>query len=164
LPEVKFYYMQLKNVIDKQNLLTQLEYVGMCQSRKKFGEKQAGIHWVGKIESWTVVKRREIRERLARRGTDEDLYLRFSISHWERRKSPILLGGYGIYTHLFTTKYMLDRANELAELRLETEEDLLEWREKRRLGKVKVELDRENVDLAEKVVGVKVDGEEGLVR
>ena len=59
---------------------------------------------------------------------------------------------------------MLDRAKELAELRLESEEDLLDWREKRRLGKVKVELDRENVDLAEKVVGVKVDGEEGLVR
>lgn len=37
---------------------------------------------------------------------------------------------------------------ELAELRLETEEDIREWREKRRRGKVKVKLDHEQyVDL-----------------
>ena len=52
---------------------------------------------------------------------------------------------------------MLERAREIAELRLETEEQLKEWREKRRLGKVKVELDHEYVDRAGKVLGVKVE-------
>lgn len=53
-------------------------------------------------------------------------------------------------------KYILDRAEELAELRLRTEEELSDWREKRRLGKVKVELDNEYVDKAGKVLGVRV--------
>lgn len=51
---------------------------------------------------------------------------------------------------------MFDRALEIAELKLETEEDLLQWREQRRRGPVHVELDHEQVDLASKVVGVRV--------
>ncbi|MEW9672868.1 DUF2357 domain-containing protein [Ammoniphilus sp. 3BR4] len=152
----QFYYMPLKNLMDKQHILGNLEYIGMCQSRRIFGEMNSGIHWVGKIESWHVVRRGEIHERLARRGTEGELYVRFTITQWEKRKQPIELGGYGVYTFLLTTKYILDRAKEIAELRLETEEDLMEWREKRRLGKVRVELDREEVDLAEKVLGVRV--------
>ena len=42
----------------------------------------------------------------------------------------------------------VDRAEEFEELRLGTVEELREWREKRRLGKVKVELDHEYVDKA----------------
>lgn len=38
---------------------------------------------------------------------------------------------------------------EIAELKLETEEDLMTWREQRRLGRVKVELDHNQVDLLE---------------
>lgn len=46
-------------------------------------------------------------------------------------------------------------ALEIAELRLETEEELREWREKRRKGRVKVKLDHEQyVDLG-KVVEVR---------
>ncbi|MHB1654624.1 MAG: hypothetical protein ACYCVD_19550 [Desulfitobacteriaceae bacterium] len=51
----------------------------------------------------------------------------------------------------------VDRADELAELRLGSEEELREWREKRHLGKVKVELDHEYVDEAERVLGVRVE-------
>jgi ferredoxin-fold anticodon binding domain-containing protein len=53
------------------------------------------------------------------------------------------IGGRGNYTVLYTSKYILDRALEIAELRLETEEELREWREKRRKGRVKVKLDPE---------------------
>lgn len=67
---------------------------------------------------------------------------------------PIIPGGRGIYTLLYTSKYVFDRALEIAELKLETEEDLREWREKRRLGPVKIELDHEQVDLASGVLGV----------
>lgn len=66
-------------------------------------------------------------------------------------------GGNFVYSHLFTTKYILDRAEELAELRLSTDEELSDWREKRRLGKVKVELDNEYVDKAGKVLEVRVE-------
>ncbi|MNO69542.1 hypothetical protein D3C76_603980 [compost metagenome] len=153
----QFYHMPLKNIADHK-LLTQIEYIAMCQSRKKFhGPGNTGIHWFGRILDWKVVRRREITERPARPGTEEELYVKFTIERWERRDQPIALGGQGIYTCLYTSKYMFDRASEIAELKLENEEDLREWREARRLGKVKVQLDHTDVDLAEKVVGIRVN-------
>ncbi|GKS13760.1 hypothetical protein YDYSY3_47600 [Paenibacillus chitinolyticus] len=65
-------------------------------------------------------------------------------------------GGRGIHSLLLTSKYMLDRAVEIAELRLESEADLMQWREKRRQGSVRVELDHQDVDLARQVLGVEV--------
>ncbi|MEK5034719.1 restriction endonuclease-like protein [Paenibacillus sp. FSL R7-0302] len=143
-----FYHMPLENLAS-QKLLTQIEYIAMCQSRKKFIDPaKTGIHWVGKVADWKVLRRKEITEVPCRLGTEEDLYVRFTIEEWKRLADPIALGGQGIYTVLHTSKYILDRALELAELRLETEEALREWREKRRRGRVKVRLDHEEyVDL-----------------
>ncbi|OMD49484.1 hypothetical protein BSK56_09020 [Paenibacillus borealis] len=143
-----FYHMPLKNLSDVK-ILTQIEYVAMCQSRKKFYDPaKTGIHWVGKVADWKVLRRKEIKEVPSRPGTEEELYIRFTIEAWQRLAAPVLLGGQGIYTVLYTSKYILDRALEIAELRLETEEDIREWREKRRRGKVKVKLDHEQyVDL-----------------
>lgn len=153
--EKSFYHVPLKNLTD-QKILTQLEYVAMCQSRKKFTDPaKTGIHWVGKVADWKVLRRKEIKEVPCRSGTEEDLYVRFTIEEWKRLATPIALGGQGIYTVLYTNKYILDRALEIAELRLETEEDIREWREKRRKGRVQVKLDHEQyVDLG-KVVEVR---------
>lgn len=52
-----------------------------------------------------------------------------------------------IYRVLYTTKYMFDRAEEVAELRLDTEEQFREWCEKRRLRAVEVRLNHSD-DLA----------------
>ncbi|WP_280531359.1 hypothetical protein [Paenibacillus sp. J23TS9] len=38
---------------------------------------------------------------------------------------------------------------------METEDDLQKWRETRRVGAVKVELDHEQVDLAKRVLGIR---------
>ncbi|AIQ50665.1 restriction endonuclease-like protein [Paenibacillus sp. FSL R7-0331] len=143
-----FYHMPLKNLAS-QKILTQIEYVAMCQSRKKFIDPaKTGIHWVGKVADWKVLRRKEITEVPCRPGTEEDLYVRFTVEEWKQLAAPITLGGQGIYTVLYTSKYILDRALELAELRLETEEALREWREKRRKGRVQVKLDHEEyVDL-----------------
>ncbi|QQZ63262.1 restriction endonuclease-like protein [Paenibacillus sonchi] len=143
-----FYHMPLKNLAS-QKILTQIEYVAMCQSRKKFVDPaKTGIHWVGKVADWKVLRRKEIKEVPCRPGTEEDLYVRFTIEQWKILTAPIMLGGQGILTVLYTSKYILDRALEIAELRLETEEALREWREKRRKGRVKVKLDHEEfVDL-----------------
>lgn len=143
-----FYHVPLKNLSDVK-ILTQIEYVAMCQSRKKFIDPaKTGIHWVGKVADWKVLRRKEIKEVPCRPGTEEELYVRFSIEAWKGLAVPIALGGQGIYKVLYTSKYILDRALEIAELRLETEEALREWREKRRKGKVQVKLDHEEyVDL-----------------
>ncbi|WP_343223518.1 restriction endonuclease-like protein [Paenibacillus solanacearum] len=151
-----FYHVPLANISDHK-LLTQFEYVALYQSRGRFqANGDAGIHWYGKIADWKVIRRKEITERPARRGTEEQLYVKFTVEKWLKRERPIVPGGRGIYTLLYTSKYMFDRALEIAELKLETEEDLLQWREQRRRGPVHVELDHEQVDLASKVVGVRV--------
>ncbi|MGG4129861.1 restriction endonuclease-like protein [Paenibacillus illinoisensis] len=157
--ENSFYHVPLKNLSDAQ-ILTQIEYVAMCQSRKKFnGTAKTGIHWVGRIAEWKVLPRKEITEIPFRQGTEDELYVRFTVEKWMVREVPVALGGQGIYTILITSKYILDRAFEIAELRLETEEDLREWREKRRKGKVKVTVDHDQfVDLG-KVVEVGYVGE-----
>lgn len=157
--EHSFYHVPLKNLSDAQ-ILTQIEYVAMCQSRKKFNDTaKTGIHWIGRIAEWQVLPRKEITEIPFRQGTEDELYVRFTVEKWMVREVPIALGGQGIYTILITSKYILDRAFEIAELRLETEEDLREWREKRRKGKVKVTVDHEQfVDLG-KVVEVGYVGE-----
>ncbi|WP_187355491.1 hypothetical protein ['Paenibacillus yunnanensis' Narsing Rao et al. 2020] len=143
-----FYHLPLKNVSDVK-LLTQIEYVAMCQSRKKFIDPaRTGIHWVGKVADWKIVRRKEIKEVPCRPGTEEELYVRFTVEAWQRLAAPIALGGQGIYKVLYTSKYILDRALEIAELRLETEDALREWREKRRRDRVQVKLDHaEYVDL-----------------
>lgn len=146
--EHSFYHVPLKNLSDV-TILTQIEYVAMCQSRKKFIDSaKTGIHWVGKVADWKVLRRKEIKEVPCRLGTEEELYVRFSIEAWKGLAVPIALGGQGIYKVLYTSKYILDRALEIAELRLETEDALREWREKRRKGRVQVKLDHEEyVDL-----------------
>ncbi|MHA6533703.1 DUF2357 domain-containing protein [Paenibacillus sp. BAC0078] len=143
-----FYHVPLRNLSDAK-ILTQIEYVAMCQSRRKFFDPaKTGIHWVGKVAGWKVVKRKEIKEITPETYKEERDYVRFEVEEWIPLKPHIALGGQGIYKLLFTSKYILDRALEIAELRLETEEDLREWREKRRKGKVKVKLDHdEYVDL-----------------
>lgn len=154
--ERKFYHIPLKRLFSEQTVLTQMKYVAIYQSRTLFGEKESGVSWIGQIERWEVVPRGQIKERPARRGRESELYVRFTIKEWTRLTHVVKPGGNFVYSHLFTTKYILDRAEELAELRLATDEELGDWREKRRLGKVKVELDHEYVDKAGKVLGVRV--------
>ncbi|MFC0393527.1 nuclease domain-containing protein [Paenibacillus mendelii] len=149
-----FYHVPLENISDHK-LLTQLEYVALYQSRSQFQSTgEMGIHWYGKVLDWKVVRRKEITEIPARKGTEEKLYVKFTVEQWMKRDKPIISGGRGIYTLLYTSKYMFDRASEIAELKLETDEDLVKWREHRRVGQVKVNLNHEQVDLASKVLGI----------
>ncbi|WP_425801221.1 DUF2357 domain-containing protein [Desulfitobacterium sp. Sab5] len=152
----QLYWIPLDVLMKEQSLLTQLEWVGLYQSHLKFGTQKCGITWIGKIRSWQVVRRYEIKVRQPRPGTENKLYILFLIECWKELKKAIKPGGYGVYTHLFTSAYMMDRAEEIAELKLETEEQLKDWREKRRRGKVQVELNDEYVDRATKVIKVDV--------
>ena len=153
----KFYHIPLRGLQKAQQSITRLEYIGLYQSKSVFKrEELVGVQRIGKILRWEVVPRKEIREFPARPGTENELYVRFWVGMWEDLPRAIKPGGYGIYTYLLTSKYILDRAEEIAELRLDTEEQLSEWREKRRVGKVEVKLDDGYVDRATRVLGVKL--------
>lgn len=154
----KFYHVPLANITDHK-LLTQLEYVALYQSKKEFGaHNNSGIHWYGRIVDWRVLRRGEIKERPARPGTENRLFVKFTVDKWIKRDKPIVPGGRGIYTLLYTSKYIFDRAIEIAELKLETEDDLIVWREQRRRGPVNVELDHNQVDLARRVISIESRG------
>lgn len=53
---------------------------------------------------------------------------------------------------------MFDRAHEVAELRLETEEQLHDWRVKRWKDKVTVKWDEYHVDRATRLEGLELEG------
>ncbi|RAP74370.1 restriction endonuclease-like protein [Paenibacillus montanisoli] len=147
-----FYHVPLENLTD-HTALSHLEYVALYQSVKQFESqaKGSGVHWFGRIKDWKVLKRHEITEIPARVGTEDKLYVKFTVERWIKRENPIIPGGHGIYSLLLTSKYIFDLAGEIAELRLETEEAIRRWREQRRQGRVKVELNHQQVDLASKV-------------
>jgi uncharacterized protein len=151
------YYMPLTQLGKDQKSLTQLQVIGLYQSRALFGQRGCGIRWIGKVSSWNVVARHEITELPISEGEEDVPIIRFEIESWEKRKSPIEPGGRGISTYLLTCQYMLERATVVQELRIESEEQLRDWREKRRRGKVKVELDREGVGQEAEVVSIEVE-------
>lgn len=93
------YWIPLKRLTQEQALLTELQYIGLYQSRRIFGSKEGGIHWLGKIKSWQVVRRYEVIYRRPHPGTENELYVLFQIEAWDKRREPIKPGGYGIYTH-----------------------------------------------------------------
>lgn len=152
----RFYHTPLNNITDHR-VLTQLEYVALYQSQNLFGRiGVSGIRYYGKVTEWKVVPRRAISHVPSSRGAPEELYVVFAVGAWQKREMPIVPGGHGIYRILYTSKYIFDRAQVVAELRLDTDEQLSQWREHRRRGPVKVKLDQEYVDLARDVT---LDGE-----
>ena len=78
------------------------------------------------------------------RYRDAIVYLDSTTQEYERSM-------YGAYVLFPYPNEELYRADEISELRLDDEEQLKLWREKRRSGKVKVVLDHEYIDLAKKV-------------
>lgn len=151
-----FYHTPLRNITDHK-VLTRIEYVALYQSIRLFSKEEAGISWYGRVKGWKVVPRPAITAIPSSRGATDELYVVFEVDKWLRRETAIAPAGHGIYRILFTTDYILNRAKEVSELRLETEEELRDWREKRRVGKVRVKLDREHVDLGSSVVGIEVE-------
>jgi len=153
----KFYHTPLENITNHK-LLTQLEYVALYQSKKFFGKSSeiVGVKYYGKIKDWKIVKRSEIVEIPSKHNPPDKLYVKFEIEEWEVREKLILPGGHGVRSITFTSRYIFDRAMEIAELKLENEEELLLWREARRRGRVEVKLDREHLDDAKRVMSVSI--------
>lgn len=151
----RFYHVPLRH-FPNHGALSQLEYVAIYQSITLFGREQAGIALYGRIKAWQVLPRREIHEIPSRRGATNELYVKLTVDEWLERKQRIVPGGHGVQSILLTSKYVFDRAVEVAELRLETEEQLRDWREKRRRGKVSVKWDEYHVDRATRLKGLEV--------
>ncbi|WP_313731401.1 nuclease domain-containing protein [Cohnella nanjingensis] len=153
-----FYHVPLRHFV-RHGDLANLAYVAIYQSNTLFGREQAGIHYYGRIKSWSVMPRDQIQEIPLRRGAPTELYAKLVVEEWLPKRMPIVPGGHGVKSVLLTSEYMFKRAREVAELRLETEDQLRDWREKRRRGKVSVRWDRYEVDRATQLERLDVEEE-----
>jgi len=159
LVEHRFYHVPLARFA-KHADLAKLEFVAIYQSNTKFGREDAGVFRYGRIKAWSVLPRDQIVEIPSRRKATSELYVKFDVEEWLNRSKPILPGGHGIKNVLLTSEHIFNRAEEIAELRLESENELREWREKRRRGKVKLTWDEYHLDQASRLDGLILEGEQ----
>ncbi|WP_373232978.1 DUF2357 domain-containing protein [Cohnella sp.] len=159
LQEHRFYHVPLSRFANHGDL-AKLETVAIYQSIDKFGRQNAGVFLYGRIKAWSVLPREQIKEIPSRRKATTELYVRFDVEEWAHRSKPILPGGHGIQKVLLTSEYIFNRAEEIAELRLYSEEELREWREKRRRGKVKLTWNDYHLDQANRLNGLILEGEQ----
>ena len=111
--DYRFYHIPEKRL---SNVRLGVEYLAFYQSKKSFGD-EGGIKYFAKIDNIVRYRRGECKELPARRGTENEQYLRFNldsikeINHIE----PIQAG-----TQLvsYTTLYLLKNAENMHELKL----------------------------------------------
>lgn len=111
--EHRFYHIPAKRL---SNVRLGVEYLAFYQSKKSFGD-QGGIRYFAKIKDIVRYKRKDCTEIPARRGSKEEIYLRFNlydideVSHIE----PIQAGTQIVS---YTTLYLLENAVNMHELKL----------------------------------------------
>lgn len=160
----KFYHTPLTNIVDHNNI-KHIEYVALYQSKRLYNSNidGIGINYYGKVVGMKIVKRSEITEiaSTTSRNNPETLYIVFEVEKWEKRAEPIVPNGYGVKLLTYTSKYIFDRAHEIAELKLHNDEELSIWREARRAGQVKVTLDNPIIDDATSILSIEVTDNNG---
>ncbi|MFB9274157.1 DUF2357 domain-containing protein [Cohnella cellulosilytica] len=159
LREQRFYHVPLRQFANHADL-AKLKVVAIYQSIDKFGRQNAGVYLYGRIKAWSVLPRDQIVEIQSRRKATTELYVKFDVEEWLPRNKPILPGGHGIKSALLTSEHIFNRAEEIAELRLDSEDELREWREKRRRGKVRVTWDDYHLDRANQLNELILEGEQ----
>jgi len=159
LLEHRFYHVPLARFASHADL-AKLEIVAIYQSIDKFGRQNAGVYLYGRIKAWSVLPRNQIVEIPSRRKATTELYVKFDVEEWLPRSKPILPGGHGIKNILLTSEHIFNRAEEIAELRLDSDDELREWREKRRRGRVKLTWDDYHLDQANRLNGIIIKGEQ----
>lgn len=110
-----FYHIPMKRL---SNVRLGVEYLAFYQSKKSFKD-EAGIRYFAKIKDVFQYKRGDCVEIPPRKGTDEEIYLRFSLDNIDEITciKPIQSG-----TQLvsYTTLYLLKNAENMHELKVKS--------------------------------------------
>ncbi len=139
------YYTYLDQV---QSYLSDLEYVAIYQSKRMFKDPdQQGIFWYGKIRSFTICKRKDIKEISPRKGRNgEELAVKFFMESWQQKYPPVKAAGYGPARPQRTRWGVFQESNIYPELHLNSLEIRL-WRELKRLNVcLEISFPEENID------------------
>lgn len=90
--------------------------------------------------------------------------IRFIVESWQTLKKVIPPVGYGIQSHMMTTRSLLEQAEELPELFMKSGEEVKLWRMLRRLtSRVSTRLNDSDLDKAKKVLAYQIGHVEVLL-
>lgn len=111
----KFYHVPARKL---SNVRPGVEYLAFYQSKKSFGN-EGGIRYFAKITNIVKYKRGKCKELPARKGTENEIYLRFNLESIQEVGpiKPIQAGPTVLY---YTTLYLLKNAENMHELKLKS--------------------------------------------
>lgn len=128
--ENNFYHTPMKRL---SNIRLGIEYLAFYQSKKSFGD-ESGIRYFAKIKDVSQYKRGECKEIPARKGTKNQLYLRFDLENIQKINciQPIQSG-----TQLvsYTTLYLLTNAENMHELKMKSNLEIETYKRLNNLAK-----------------------------
>lgn len=144
----KFYHIPYSEI---RSSLKYIKYVAIAQTKAKGFGDDAGIRYYGRVKSFEILRRSEIKE--IPKDSDE-LYVRFTVDKWEELDRKIELAGYRVRRRFYTNLFLLKNANIVPDLLIKTKEDYRLYLELKRLDKIKVELNKNDVDDDTMVKGI----------
>lgn len=150
--EKNFYYIPAYLVEEWDR---PIHFIAAFQTPRMFRDR-AGIHFYGRVRKEEKVSRSSIREVPQTHGNPEDPYYRYEIEAWLPLQKPILPKE-SAFVRAFTNLFLLEKAQYIPELLLDSEEEYrlfveLKRREGTRgpgfaLGEIKVLLDGKTIRL-----------------
>jgi predicted component of viral defense system (DUF524 family) len=149
MKEKQFYYLPAK----RADLAGRsLDYVAIYQSKNKFPGKY-GVNYYARIKDIQLKNRGDIPVPLSRNNSEEPYYF-LTVDNWQKLAQPIVPEGYGIRgSHIYTNYMLLQKADTLPELSINS---LAEWRVWLELKRIKreltVEVDTSRLDQTTEVV------------
>ncbi|AEF17014.1 Domain of unknown function DUF2357-containing protein [Thermoanaerobacterium xylanolyticum LX-11] len=144
----KFYHIPYSEI---RSSIKYIKYIAIAQTKAKGFGDDAGIRYYGKVKSFEILKRSEIKE--IPKDSDE-LYVRFKVDKWEKLDKKIDLARYRVRRRFYTNLFLLKNANIVPDLLIKTKEDYRLYLELKRLDKIKVDIDKNDVDDDTMVTGI----------
>lgn len=128
----RFYHIPAKRL---SNVRPGIEYLAFYQSKKSFGD-EGGIRYFAKIANIVKYRRGDCKEIPARRGIENEIYLRFNLENIQEI-GPIKPIQAGTQLVSYTTLYLLKNAENMHELKLKSNLEIEVYKRLKSISKSK---------------------------
>lgn len=135
-----------------------VEYVALYESKKVNEDGFKGVRSYGRVVNAKLVKRADIPVPSQQNQPPDSEYVLFEVNSWQP-VGAIVPAGYGVRDRIYTTLYLLKRAQQLPELSLKSETEIRIWKELQRLReRVRVRLQSRMIREYTEAEGFEIDG------
>jgi len=128
----RFYHIPAKRL---SNVRPGIEYLAFYQSKKSFGD-EGGIRYFAKIANIVKYRRGDCKEIPARRGIENEIYLRFNLENIQEI-GPIKPIQAGTQLVSYTSLYLLKNAENMHELKLKSNLEIEVYKRLKSISKSK---------------------------